>query len=138
MYNPIFTQTIKSSFESVKAILLGDESCGKTSIALFGLDTTLTKNFKINQNCINFVEKKIKLSSTEKKIVLNLWDLTSSFIDNSFLEHVIPYTNIIFFVYDLTNSTSFDNLKDWLKIVKDIDKKLKVTRQYVLLANKSN
>jgi len=100
----------------IKIILLGQSGVGKTNI----INIAIGKPFNEKEGSTiasSFVEKKIKVDGAE--YLLNLWDtigqeqfrqLTKLFYSNS---------NIVIFVYDITNKKSFEELNYWLKDVEN-------------------
>ena len=100
----------------IKIILLGESGVGKTNI----INIAIGKPFNEKEGSTiasSFVEKKIKVDGAE--YLLNLWDtigqeqfrqLTKLFYSNS---------NIVIFVYDITNKKSFEELNYWLKDVEN-------------------
>ena len=101
----------------LKAILVGESGVGKTNL----INTSLGKEFDPNNNTTvakSYSRKEFQIN--DKKYDIDLWDtagqesyrgITTMFINNS---------QIVIFVYDITNKKSFDELKKyWLNIIKE-------------------
>ena len=102
---------------TIRVTLIGDTNVGKTSIV----------NYYINEQKSNFVEPTIGGTFLTKKINNNckieLWDTAGQERYNSLIPMYYRLADIIVIVYDITNITSFRNLRFWLGEIKKNKKK---------------
>ena len=114
---------------NLKILLIGDSSVGKTSILLKYIDDQFPE---MHISTIG-VEYKIKtLTINEKKVVLRIWDTSGEERYRSITRNFYRNANGIFFIFDITNKESFDNIKNWLIDSENIE--TKVTK--ILIGNK--
>ena len=115
----------------VKIILLGESSVGKTSlISAFNGDKFENEIL----STINFssIKKDIKIDdNTEFKV--EIWDTAGQERYRSVNQLAIKGSQIVIFVYDITNINSFSQLSFWVNYVKDL---LNINVVYGLVANK--
>ena len=114
---------------TIKLLLVGDTSVGKTSLILKYTDD----NCPLDHVATVGIEYRIKMFDYKDfKIKLQIWDtagqerfhsITSSFFRNS---------NAILFVYDITNHKTFDSIKNWVKEAEEVGN----FYQKLLLGNK--
>ena len=101
----------------VKAILLGDISVGKTSLinVSVGMEFDPSERTTITST---FVQKKIKIDSQE--YCINLWDTAGQERLKSLTKLFFKGSQIVIFVYDITQKKSFIGLKKWVEDVENI------------------
>ena len=103
--------------EHIKIILIGDMSTGKTSLinAYFGMNfnsqitTTLTPSVS---------QKEIKIEGTS--YVIDMWDTAGQEKYRSMAKIFIKDSQIVIFVYDVTEEKTFDSLDYWVKSVEEV------------------
>ena len=102
---------------SIKAILIGDVFVGKTSLinVSIGLDFNPTEKATISST---YVEKKITIDS--QKYCINLWDTAGQETLKSLTKLFFKGSQIVIFVYDITDKKSFVGLKQWVEEVEKI------------------
>ena len=101
----------------IKAILLGNAGVGKTNL----INTCVGLNFDNVNNPTttgSFVSKNIKLN--DKNYIINLWDTAGQERYKSITKIFLKKSEIVFFVYDITNLKSFNDLKEWIDISKEM------------------
>ena len=102
---------------SMRVTLIGDTNVGKTSIV----------NYYINKQKSNFVEPTIGATLLTKKLnnngTIEIWDTAGQERYNSLIPMYYRLADIIIIVYDITNITSFRNLRFWLGEIKKNKKK---------------
>ena len=101
----------------IKAILLGNSGVGKTNI----INTCVGLNFDSGNNPTSsgsFVSKNIKLK--DKSYIINLWDTAGQERYKSITKIFLKKSEIVFFVYDITDKKSFNDLQDWIDICKEM------------------
>ena len=100
----------------IKIILLGQSGVGKTNI----INIAIGKPFNEKEGSTiasSFVEKKIKVDGAE--YLLNLWDTIGQEQFRQLTKLFYSDSNIVIFVYDITNKKSFEELNYWLKDVEN-------------------
>ena len=101
----------------IKAILLGNSGVGKTNI----INTCVGLNFDSGNNPTSsgsFVSKNIKLK--DKSYIINLWDTAGQERYKSITKIFLKKSEIVFFVYDITDKKSFNDLQEWIDICKEM------------------
>ena len=98
----------------VKIILVGEGGVGKTSLINVYLDKKF--NHSEPQTLKGYLSlKKIKIN--DKELNINLWDTVGQERFRSVTKKFIRGSNIIIFVFDITNRASFLELKFWVNHV---------------------
>ena len=98
-----------------KLLFIGDASVGKTTLAyrfireVFIQDTRLTIG-------VDFYSKKIKLPNG-KKVKLQIWDFGGEERYRFLLPIYSKKANAAFYLFDLTQKRTLDDIDDWLKVV---------------------
>ena len=121
-----------TKLEEIKIILVGNSGVGKTAI----INRYYNNSFEIyTQSTIsmNFVEKKIYIN--DKYYDINIWDTAGQEIYRSCNKLFIKNSNIVIFVYDITNKKTFVELDYWYKIIED---ELGQSPYLALVGNKSD
>ena len=103
--------------EHIKIILIGDMSTGKTSLinAYFGMNfnsqitTTLTPSVS---------QKEIKIEGTS--YMIDMWDTAGQEKYRSMAKIFIKDSQIVIYVYDVTEEKTFDSLDYWVKSVEEV------------------
>lgn len=117
---------------SLKIIILGDSSVGKTNIL-----TRYTKNlFSDDSKTTIGVEFGTKiLDLNNHKIKLQIWDTAGQERYKAVTVAYYKGSKGAFIVYDVTNKSSFDNLENWIKdIKKNGDKETSI----IIVGNKTD
>ena len=102
---------------SVKIILLGDSSVGKSSLMLRFTDNIYEEN-KVSTIGVEFKNKYIKINN--QKIKLIIYDTSGQERYHSLSSSFIRKAKGIIFVFDLTNEASFENINNWLMTSNDV------------------
>ena len=100
----------------VKAILVGDIAVGKTSL----INVTAGMRFNPQEQTTitsTFIKKIIEIDS--QKFQINLWDTAGQEKLKSLTKLFIKGSQIVIFVYDITESNTFENLKKWIKDIEE-------------------
>ncbi len=100
-----------------KILLLGDSSVGKSSLMMRFADNYYEEN---NVSTIGIVSKKKDIIINNQKIILNIFDTSGQERYHSISKNYIRNSDGIIFVFDLTNGTTFDNIKRWLMNCEDL------------------
>ena len=106
----------------LKILIIGDSAVGKTAILLKYVDN----KFPEEHICTIGVEYKDKfLYRTDYKIKLQIWDSAGQERFHSITKNIYRGTNGVFFVYDIINRGTFNNVKKWIKDTQEIDNSIK-------------
>ena len=115
---------------SIKLILLGNSGTGKTNI----INSFINKPFDDNA-CSTitsaFATKSVIIN--QKNYNVDIWDTAGQEAYRSLTKIFINDSNIVIFVYDITNKNSFTDLEYWINLTKEI---LDDSTFYVILGNK--
>ena len=100
-----------SSEKSIKVLLVGNSSVGKTSIMLRYLDDFFVENFLPTVG-IDFKTKTVGYNGENIKV--NLWDTAGQEKFRTLTTGYYKGANAVIFVYDVTERESFFQLRDWI------------------------
>ena len=101
--------------EQCSLCILGDGSVGKSSmIAAFKTDG-FTPVYKQTIG-VDFFEKQLRIRN-KVSISLRIWDVGGQSINSKNLHTYLASSDVVFLVYDVTNTESYANLDDWLQKV---------------------
>ena len=103
--------------EKIKIILLGEISTGKTSLINAYFDYGFSENEKTSVSS-SFFQSEIIVN--EKQYLVDLWDTAGQERFRSLTKNFIRESNVVIFVYDITNKISFNELENyWIDTVKE-------------------
>lgn len=102
----------------LKVVLVGDGTTGKSSLAQRFTQNQFGKTYQQTVG-IDFFLKRIVLPG-DLQVALQVWDIGGQSMGGKMLDNYIYGADIVVLVYDITNHSSFDNLEDWLAIVKKV------------------
>jgi small GTP-binding protein len=102
-----------------KIIFVGDACTGKTSIINRIIDNPFNDTYEVSIG-IDFMSKNIRFRGQNIKI--QIWDSAGQEKYKGLIPSYIRNSSIVFIVYDVSNRSSFDNVKNWIQFVKDIEK----------------
>ena len=107
------------SSKPVKCVILGDCGVGKTSL----VRKYISNEFGDHQSTLgaSFWELSLDYTDTENKghiIPIHIWDTAGQERYRGLTPMYIRNTDIALIVYDVNNKDSFNNLKEWFKILK--------------------
>ncbi|XP_011505600.1 PREDICTED: ras-related protein Rab-28-like [Ceratosolen solmsi marchali] len=118
----------------LKIVLVGDLGAGKTSIAVKFCTDEFTRQYTPTSG-IDFFLKNMNLGC-QKNIRLQLWDVSGLSLRSNMLDKYIFEANIILLVYDITNSSSFDILEDWVTKIRELSDDLQIMPVMAIVGNK--
>ena len=122
----------KDSIPNIKVILLGEMGVGKTNL----INAYCDRRF-VPHNCPTtspeFSQKKIKIDN--KNYIIDIWDTAGQEKYHSMTKIFIKGAQIIIFVYDITDESSFKKLNFWINFVEEL---LWEESVYGLLGNKTD
>ena len=103
---------------SIKVVLLGESSVGKTSIITRFVENKF-KQDTMSSLSANFVSKKIEIGNN-KFIKFDIWDTAGQEKYRALAKIFYQDSKIVILVYDITNKNSFNELKNyWYEKVKE-------------------
>ncbi|XP_043274038.1 ras-related protein Rab-28-like [Venturia canescens] len=132
MFNPDEDLTEKR----LKVVLVGDSAAGKTSIAVKFCNDEFSRQYTPTAG-IDFFTKSLSLGF-RRNVNLQLWDVGGLALRGSMLDKYIYRADVILLVYDVTNSSSFDILDEWISSVNEIFESSSVHKKplMVMVGNK--
>ena len=102
---------------SMKVILLGNSGVGKTNL----INTSVGQDFQedtVATTTGTFSEKILKIG--EETYSLNLWDTAGQEKYDSITKIFLKKSEIVIFVYDITDAKSFKDLEKWIKLTEEM------------------
>ena len=102
---------------SMKVILLGNSGVGKTNL----INTSVGQNFQEDISVTTtgtFSQKNIKIE--DETYILNLWDTAGQEKYESITKIFLKKSEIVIFVYDITDAKSFKDLEKWIKLTEEM------------------
>ena len=102
--------------EGIKIILVGDSGTGKTSL----INTTVGKKFdESEKSSIQCSYVKIKKEIDDMEYTIDLWDTIGQERFRSLSKIFFKNSEIVIFVFDITNKETFNDLEYWFKTIED-------------------
>ena len=101
----------------MKVILLGNSGVGKTNL----INTSMGNNFEEeSQTTTNatFSQKELKIGN--ESYYLDLWDTAGQEKYQSFTKIFLKKSEIVIFVYDITDLNSFNDLEKWIELSQEM------------------
>jgi len=110
-----------NSKESVvlKIGMVGDASCGKTSVMVKFVEEKYDEDY-VETLGVNFMEKTLDFKGTS--VCFSIWDLGGAKEFFNMLPIVVDGASVIFFMFDLTRKITLHNIKDWYRQVRELNK----------------
>jgi len=122
-----------TSEKPLKLVVIGDGTCGKTSLVKQFVHGNGTKDYDQTVG-VEFHLKHISLQG--RTITVQVWDIGGQTLGGKMLEKYVYGSHGILLVYDIMNHNSFDNLEDWLDCVRSICTSRGIIPHIALIANK--
>ncbi|CAD5221646.1 unnamed protein product [Bursaphelenchus xylophilus] len=116
---------------SYTVMLLGDSCTGKTCLLIRFKDGTFMNNNFISTVGIDYRNKLVEVDKF--KVKLQIWDTAGQERFRSITSSYYRDADALLLVYDITNRSSFDNIRNWLTQVQEYAKE---TVQMTLVGNK--
>ncbi|XP_070540033.1 ras-related protein Rab-28-like [Ptychodera flava] len=117
-----------------KIVIMGDGASGKTSIAMRYSQEQFGKQYKQTVGLDFFLRRLVLTGNTH--VTLQVWDIGGQTLGGQMLDKYVYGAHGILLVYDITNYSSFENLEDWLAIVKKVFTDQEKMPHLALVANK--
>jgi small GTP-binding protein len=119
---------INPKMKTYKLMLIGDEKVGKTSIITKYIENWFNTSYYPTFG----VDFKIKI--IKNNIKLCIFDSSGNSKYYFLNEDHYKYINVPIFMYDITNSNSFNNMKNWINKFKRINPFTKI----IIIGNKND
>ena len=116
----------------IKIILVGSINVGKTSLVTRYATGKFHEISKSTKNC-SYISKTKKING--KNYEIRLWDTAGQEKYKSVTKIFIKDANIAILVFAIDNEKSFEDLKDWLQIIKNVNDENLI---FGIAANKSD
>ena len=102
--------------KSIKLVIIGELAVGKSSILMRFCDDEFGLNM-IGTSGVDFRTKLIKIGSSEIKLCI--YDTAGQSRFKSITKHFFQDADGIIVVYDTSDKATYDNLKEWIKTIKE-------------------
>eukprot|EP00744_Colponema_vietnamica_P007004 GILI01010118.1.p1 GENE.GILI01010118.1~~GILI01010118.1.p1 ORF type:complete len:231 (+),score=49.80 GILI01010118.1:83-775(+) len=119
-----------------KIVLLGDGTVGKTSLAMRFADDQFGKAYKQTIG-VDFLVKRLVLPG-DVHVALQIWDIGGQTIGSKMMKNYLFGAHAVILTYDITNYQSFQDLSDWLAIVRRAYEGQSQLPHIILLGNKTD
>ncbi|KAI8117010.1 Ras-related protein Rab-26 [Lucilia cuprina] len=116
-----------------KVIMLGDSGVGKTSLLIMFRDGVYMPCYYVTTVGIDFMNKVVVVDGTRVK--LQIWDTAGQERFRSVTHAYYRDAHALLLLYDVTNKTTYDNIRAWLCEIRDCAQEDVVI---VLIGNKSD
>ncbi|XP_078449014.1 ras-related protein Rab-28 isoform X1 [Lampetra fluviatilis] len=120
--------------KQLKIVILGDGASGKTSLATRFAQEAFGKQYKQTVG-LDFFLKRITLPGNVS-VTLQVWDIGGQTLGGKMLDKYIYGAHGVLLVYDITNYQSFEDLEDWLGMVRKVNEEAERQPNVALVANK--
>ena len=101
----------------IKIALLGDEKVGKTSICHSFVNLNLPEDYITTIGYEKFEKKELLNNGKEVKLII--WDSGGQERFRSAAIKILKTVKKVIIVFDITNRKSFDDIENWLEIIKE-------------------
>ncbi|XP_012261384.2 ras-related protein Rab-28-like [Athalia rosae] len=118
----------------IKIVFVGDSGAGKTSIATRYCNGEFTRHYSPTAG-VDFFLKSVRLGDS-KNVTLYIWDIGGLALHGNMLDKYIFGAHVIFFVYDVTNMSSFEILETWIETIRHLNEILDMQPAMAILGNK--
>jgi len=100
----------------IKVLIIGDSGAGKSSLMFRVTDNTFTPSF-ITTIGVDYKDKMYDIDG--KRIKTQLWDTAGQEKFRTITTAYFRGAHCVVFVYDVTDDRSFNNIRRWLKVLKE-------------------
>ncbi|XP_023930805.1 ras-related protein Rab-28-like [Lingula anatina] len=104
--------------KQLKIVIIGDGASGKTSLTTRYAQEQFGKQYKQTVG-IDFFLRRIVLPGNVN-VALQVWDIGGQTLGGGMLDKYLYGAHGVLLVYDITNYSSFENLEDWLVVVRRV------------------
>eukprot|EP00794_Sanderia_malayensis_P005710 gene5710-6410_t len=123
-----------SKDRQIKVTLVGDGTAGKTSICMRLSQEQFGKVYKQTLG-LDFFLKRVILPGNVN-VTLQVWDIGGQQLSGNMLETYLFGAHAVLLIYDVTNHSSFEDIHDWLDVIKSTLTKGKKLPYLALIGNK--
>ncbi|VDN05678.1 unnamed protein product [Thelazia callipaeda] len=120
----------------LKIVVCGDSASGKTSVCRRFVQDYFDRQYQQTVG-LDFLSKRLTLPGNVP-VLLQIWDIGGQSIASPMLGKYISGAHGALVVYDVTSSSSFENLKDWIDIMKEYAKPQEKPIVLMLVGNKTD
>ncbi|KAK3886835.1 hypothetical protein Pcinc_009060 [Petrolisthes cinctipes] len=120
----------------VKVALVGTPQVGKTSLALRYTQDNINKAYHASMG-VDFYLKRLVLGS-ERNVNVQVSDVAGSALAGKMTDKYLYGAHAIFFVYDVTVSSSLDGLTEWVAVSRKAARAQERPPIFALMANKAD
>ncbi|VIO86590.1 Uncharacterized protein BM_BM6292 [Brugia malayi] len=120
----------------IKIVVCGDGASGKTSLCVRFAQDNFGRQYQQTIG-LDFFTRRLTLPGNVS-VLLQIWDIGGQSIASPMLEKYINGAHGAVVVYDVTNSSSFENLEDWINIIKQVTKTQERPVVLMLVGNKTD
>ena len=99
-----------------KIVVLGNGTVGKTSLISRFCQDQFARSYKQTIG-LDFFVKRVELPGN-LNVTMQVWDIGGQSIFSKMITTYIFEANAVLLTYDITNQQSFQDLEDWLELVK--------------------
>ena len=117
---------------TLKLLVVGDSSVGKTNFVMRLINNEFSKNYMTTSG-IDLKTTDIEIKN--KKIHIQLWDTAGQEKYKAITKNLFLKVMGALIIYDITNEASYNNLKSWVKLIKEECGK---HMRLIILGNKSD
>ena len=103
--------------KTCQLLIIGDSSVGKTSLITRYTNGTFKEEYLATVG-LDYYSKEEVINN--KTINIKLWDTAGQERYKSLTQNYFKNAEGVLLTYDITNSESFDNLKEWISSIKKI------------------
>uniref|UniRef100_A0A0B6Z354 Ras-related protein Rab-28 n=1 Tax=Arion vulgaris TaxID=1028688 RepID=A0A0B6Z354_9EUPU len=108
----------ESPEQQLKLVVIGDGASGKTSLCTRYTQEQFSKSYGQTVG-LDFYLKRISLQGNTN-VALQVWDIGGQTLGGAMLDNYIFGAHGVLLVYDISNYSSFENLKDWMTVVSNV------------------
>ncbi|KAK2949480.1 putative GTP-binding protein yptV2 [Blattamonas nauphoetae] len=124
--------------KQIKMIFIGDSAVGKTSIIQRFTQNRFDSEQKYKQTIgLDFFMKEVEITAS-LHASLQCWDIGGQTIGQKMIKSYLRGSHAIFFVYDVTDAKTFENLEKWMEFVKEVIKETGKVPYLALIGNKTD
>ncbi|KHN77951.1 Ras-related protein Rab-28 [Toxocara canis] len=120
----------------LKVVVCGDGASGKTSLCMRFAQDNFGRQYQQTVG-LDFFSRRLLLPGNVS-VLLQIWDIGGQSIASPMLQKYVFGAHGALVIYDVTNSSSFESLEDWVKIIKKFTKTQEKPPQLALVGNKTD